>query len=619
MAYGYCGKLLEIDLTSRSFKETLLEEEDLKKYLVGSGLGAKLLYSNYDHNIPALSPENPLMFLVGLLIGLPAPSASKMTVVGKSPLTGIWGESIVGGFLGAEIKKAGYDGIIFTGKSEKPVSVFINDGEVQFLDAGNVWGKDVYESDKILQEQVGVKAQTACIGPAGERLVPLSSIMVGGHETRAAGRCGFGALMGYKNLKALVVHGTKKVPIFDREKLGASVKEFNRVLTTNAKILHDYGTLGTIQGVESEGDLPIKNWQLGSWEDGAWKTSGQYLDETCVKGHYSCAACPVRCGKNAEVRVGPHKGTVGHGPEYETAAAFGSNILNDNLDYICAVNDLCNRYGIDTIETGNAVALAIECFENGLLTLEDTDGIELKWGMAEGLLPLVKKIALKEKGIGELLGKGVRDAAREIGEPAKEFAVETKGLSYAMHDPRAYTTMVATYATGNKGGSHLESLGYFSEGGAYPAKCVGFTKKFEPLGQEGKAEYAALLQDLMNLFDALGLCKFIMLGHITHDHMKDWINAATGWDLTTEDVKKIGERLFNLKRMYNVKLGISRKDDTIPPRLMIHEKKSGAAAGSVPNYPRIMQDYYEYRGWSNEGIPTETKLEQLDLSGVVNQ
>ncbi len=615
MAYGYCGKLLEIDLTSRKYKDVPIDEKDLKKYLAGGGLGAKILYSEYDHNIEALSPKSPLMFMVGLLIGLPAPSASKMSVIGKSPMTGIWGESIVGGFLGPEIKRAGYDGIIFVGKSESPISVFINDGEVKFMDADQIWGKDVYESDEILRIETDEKARTACIGPSGEKLVPVSSIMIGGVETRAAGRSGFGALMGSKNLKALVVRGTQKIPIYDKKKLISLVQEFNKVLKVNAKILYDYGTLGTIQGVESEGDLPIKNWTMGSWEEGSEKTSGQALDDIVTK-HYACYACSIRCGKMSQVRVGPFKGTVSRGPEYETGAAFGSNILNDNLDYICAVNDLCNRYGVDTIEVGNVVALAIECFENGLLTLEDTDGIELKWGMTEGLIPLVEKICFSE-GIGKVLGKGVRGAAEEIGGIAKEFAIETKGLSYAMHDPRAYTTMVSTYATGNRGASHLESLGYFSEGGAYPAKCLGFTKETDPHGHEHKAEYTALLQDLMNLFDALGVCKFTMLGHITHETMKDWVNAATGWDLTANDMKTIGERLFNLKRMYNVKLGISRKDDTLPPRLLIHEKESGAAGGVVPHFPRILNDFYNYRGWSPEGIPKATKLEELGLSHIV--
>ena len=291
-----------------------------------------------------------------------------------------------------------------------------------------------------MRAKTNVKAETACIGPAGERLVPIASVMIlnGRSTTRAAGRCGFGCLMGYKKLKAVVVRGTKKVAIFDTKKLSESVKQFNSVLMKNSKILYDYGTLGTIQGVESEGDLPIKNWTLGSWEDGAAKISGQMLAQTYQTGHHACYACPVRCGKDAEVPIGPFKGTIGHGPEYETAAAFGSNLLNDDLASIVAVNDICNRYGVDTIEAGNAVAFAIECFENGLLTLEDTNGIELRWGMSEDLIPFVQKIVLKEKGIGELLGKGVKTASDEIGGLAKEFAFYTKGLSYPMHDQSLY-------------------------------------------------------------------------------------------------------------------------------------------------------------------------------------
>ncbi len=616
MSYGFWGKILEVDLTSKTWRDMEIKENLYKRFLGGSGLGGALLHSLFDYKKPAMSEENPLMFMPGLLLGAPAPSAAKTVIVGKSPLTNIWGESVVGGSFGPEIKRAGYDGVIVKGKAETPVVIYIEDQQVKFIDASYVWGKDVYETEKTLRGKTDEKAETACIGPAGERLVPIASIMIlnGKSTTRAAGRCGFGCLMGYKKLKAVIVRGTKKIPIYDSKKLSESVREFNPFLMKNAKVLHDYGTLGTIQAVESEGDLPIKNWTLGSWEDGAAKTCGQMLDQTTYfAGHHACYACPVRCGKDAKVPIGPFEGKTGHAPEYETAAGFGANLLNDDLVSIIAVNDICNRYGIDTIEAANAVALAIECYENGLLTAKDTDGIKLKWGMSEDLIPLVLKIALKEEGIGELLGKGVKTASEEIGGLAKEFAIQTKGLSYAMHDPRAYTTMVANYATANRGACHLEALGYFSEGGAFPAKCINFYKKTEHHGYEGKAEYAVRLQDFMCLFNALGLCKFIMLGHITHEIMRDWINAVTGWNLTTEEVRLTGERLFNLKRMYNVKLGISRKDDVLPQRLLMHDRKTGAAAGSIPHYPKIMHDYYKYRKWSNEGIPTTEKLKELEI------
>lgn len=618
MSYGYTGKIIEIDLTSKEYKLRTIPDEDYRNYLGGSGLAGKLLYSEFDQTKPALSEENPLIFMAGLLTGTRATAAAKLSVVAKSPLTGIWAESTVGGFFGAELKKAGYDGIIIKGKSKSPVALYVNNEQVEFIDARDLWGKDVYDTSEALRQQTDKKAKTACIGPAGENLVGMASIMIGGKHTRAAGRCGLGALMGFKNLKAIAVRGTQKVAVYDNEKLRSLVREFLPPLRKNGQVLHDYGTLGTIQAVELEGDLPIKNWTLGTWGEHTAKISGQMLAQTCQTGHSACFSCPLRCGKNAEVRVGPFKGTVGHGPEYETGAGFGSNILNDNLDYICAANDLCNRYGLDTIETANTIALAIESYENGLLTKEDTDGIELKWGISVELIPIIQKIAFKEGNIGKLLSQGVKKASEQIGGLAEEFAIQTKGLSFAMHDPRAFTTMVANYSTANRGACHLEALGYFSEDGAFPPECIGFYQKTDPHGYEGKAEYAVRLQDFMCLFNALGLCKFIMLGHITPEIMKNWVNAATGWDMTAEELELLGEKLFNLKRMYNVRLGISRKDDVLPQRLMMHDK-GGAAAGSIPHYSRIMHDYYRYRDWSNEGIPTMKKLEELGLQELVSE
>lgn len=618
MANGYWGKILEIDLSSKTVNIKTIEDKLYKEYLGGSGLAGKLLYDNYDYEKPALSSENPMIFMNGLFTGLPVSTAAKSTVVSKSPLTGIWGESIVGGFWGAQIRKTGFDGFIIKGKAEKPISIYIEDDKVEFFDAEELWGKDVYETEELLREKTDKKAEVACIGIAGENQVSYAGIMIGGKKTRALGRCGFGSLMGFKNLKAIAVKGTKKADIYDKEKLIASVKEFNTLLKKNAQVLTDYGTLGTIQGVESGGDLPIKNWTLGSWEEGAAKTSGQMLAQTCQTGHYACYACPIRCGKNAEVRVGKYSGSVGHGPEYETGAAFGALLLNDDLDYICAANDLCNRYGLDTIDTGNTVAMAIECYEKGLITKEDTGGLELKWGMKKEILQLIEKIAHKED-IGKILAKGLRESSIEIGGIAPEFAVQTKGLSYAMHDPRAFTTMVANYATTNRGACHLGALGYFSEGGAFPGKCVGFDKEFEPHGYENKAEYAIRLQDFMNLFDALGLCKFIMLGHISPGLMAEWTNAVTGWKLSSEEMELAGERLFNLKRMYNVRLGISRKDDVIHPRLSMHDRKTGGAAGSIPYQSRILKDYYDYREWTPEGLPTKEKLEELGILPALNK
>jgi len=617
LTYGYLGRVIEVDLDTGTYQKVPMKESDYRKYLGGSGLGGKLLYSDFDHKVDPLSGENPLIFMAGILTGTPVPTSAKCSVVTKSPLTGIWGEATVGGYWGPELKKAGYDGIIIKGKSSRPVVLYINDEDIRLIEAEDLWGKDVYQTEEELKERTHEKAEVACIGPAGENLVKIAGIMVGGRETRAAGRCGVGAVMGSKKLKAVVVRGSNQVPVYDKQKLTVLIKEFMPELKENTRGLYDYGTAGGVQAVEANGDLPIRNWTLGSWEEGAAKTCGQRIAQTVQVGHYACYACPIRCGKDVEVRVGPYKGSVGHGPEYETCAAFGSNILNEDLDYLCAANDLCNRYGLDTISTGNVIAMAIECYENGLISKEDTGGIELGWGDGEAVLELIKKIAFKED-IGRVLSEGVKKAADHIGGLAHEYAVHTKGLSYAFHDPRAFTSMAANYATGNRGACHLEALSYFAEGGAFPPELIGFTKKIDPHGYEHKGELAARMQDFMNLFNALGLCKFLIRGKTGPEIIKDWVNAATGWDMTVEELMLTGERLHNLKRMYNVRLGISRKDDVLPPRLLVHDRKTGRAGGSLPHIGRILYDYYQFRGWSTEGIPTDKKLKELGLDELVN-
>ncbi|MFW6029311.1 MAG: aldehyde ferredoxin oxidoreductase family protein [Halanaerobiales bacterium] len=611
MSYGYWGKILKIDLNNEKYEVINLEDEIYEKYLGASGIGGYLLHEEYDYDVDPLAPENPLIFMTGLLTGTSVPTAAKSSVVTKAPLTGIWTESTVGGYWGNEIKKTGYDGFIIEGKAEKSTILTIKDDQVEFFDAEEYMGKDVYETEEKITEEKG-EMEVACIGPAGENEVKIAGIMIGGRETRAAGRTGVGALMGSKNLKAIGVKGSNRVPIYDKDKLSTLTKEFMPDIQEGTKGLHDYGTAGGVQAVESNGDLPIKNWTLGSWEEGAAKTDGQKIAETVQTGHYACYACPIRCGKNVEVRVGPYKGSTGHGPEYETAAGFGSNVLNDDIDYLCAANDLCNRLGLDTISTGNAIAMAMECYENGLINKEDTGGIELNFGNGEALIEFIPKIANKED-IGAVFAKGVKEAAEEIGGMAKEFAIHTKGLSNAFHDPRAFTSMAANYATANRGACHLEALSYFAEPGAFPLDLLDFEKDYEYHGQENKAEIAVIMQDFMNVSNALGLCKFLIRGNIGPQKIKDWVNAVTGWDLDKENINLMGERLFNLKRMYNVKQGISRKDDKLPPRLLSHAKESGTAEGSLAHIGKMLNEYYNYRGWSQEGIPKEEKLEELDL------
>ena len=615
MSYGMMGKLLKIDLNDGTIRTQETREEDFRKYLGASGVAGKMLLEEYDEKVEPLAEEAPMIFMAGLLTGTMVPASAKSSVVAKSPLTGIWNEATVGGHWGTQMKNCGLDGFVLTGKASKPVYLWIHEEGVEIRSAEHLLGKDIFETSEAIKDETNSKAQVAAIGPSGEAGSFLAGIMMGGHETRAAGRGGLGAVLGSKNVKAIAVDkGKQKPQIKDPESLKAHLKEFRPVLQENAKGLHDYGTAGGVQGVEANGDLPIRNWTLGSYEEGAAKTCGQYMEERGITvSHHTCFGCPIRCGKDARVDIGPFKGSVGHGPEYETCAAFGANILNDDIEYLVAVNDMCNRYGIDTIETGNTVAMAMECFEQGVVTADDLDGIQLTWGNGPAMLEFVEKIAHLKGNAGKLFGHGVKAAADQLGGLAVEFAVHVKGMSVAYHDPRAFTSMAANYATANRGGCHLEALTYFSESGAYPPSIIGFDKPVEKHSDENKAALAIAMQDLMNSFNALGLCKFLIRGRTSPEDILHWINAVTGWDMTREELIRAGERLHNMKRVYNNKLGISRKDDQLPPRLAYHDRKTGASAGILPNMAKILTEYYDIRGWSDEGIPSEDKLKTLEL------
>lgn len=612
MAYGYWGKILEINLDDQTFREKSYPEEDYKSFFGGSGLASKILYDEYDHLAAPLSAENPMIFMAGLLTGTTVPTACKASVVTKSPLTGIWAEATVGGFWGKELKKTGYDGFVIKGCSAEKTMITIEDDQVRFCNADDLWGLDTYETEKRIRQEQGEKFEVACIGPAGENLVSIAGIAIGGEKTRMAGRCGVGAVMGFKNLKAIAVTGTRKIPIFNKEKLAALLKEHIPEIRKNAKGLTDFGSAGGVQGVEANGDLPIRNWTLGSWEEGAAKICGQAMVQEIFKGHYACSACPIRCGKEVDIRVGPHQGTVANSPQYETCAAFGSNILNDDMDYLCAANDLCNRFGLDTICAGNAVAMAMECFENGLISRDDAGGLDLRWGNGEAVLGLIEMIAYR-RDIGAVFAQGVEKAAELIGGLAKEYAIHTKGLSYALHDPRAFTSMAVIYATGNRGACHLEGLTFFVESGVMPSAALGLHHQYDRHGHLHKAELALTMQNYMETLNALGLCKFLVRGKVGPGIVGEWLNAVTGWDLDAGDFNQVGERLYNQKRLYNCRLGISRKDDVLPPRLMVHDRKTGAAAGSLPHLGKMLSDYYELRGWSPEGIPEKETIEALGL------
>ena len=606
------GKVLHVNLTDETTQTDFYDEKTMRQYIGGSGLGARILFDETDEFTDPLGPENVLIFMTGPLTGTRIPMSGRHAVVAKSPLTGIWGEADSGGHWGYMLKRAGYDGIVFRGAARKPVYLWVHEDGAEFRSAETIWGQDSFATEELIQKETDPKAVVACIGPAGEKMVKMAAIMNDGKDARAAGRCGLGAVMGSKNLKAVAVFGSAQTPVAEPEKLADMAKQVAKQIVEKTRAFHEYGTSGGLQTAEKVGDLPIQNWRTGAWEDGAAKISGQAMADSILTGKYFCQGCVIGCGRVVKQYFAPFAGADGGGPEYETLGMIGSNTLVDDLEAIAKANEICNRYGMDTISVGAAVAFAIECFEHDLITVEDTGGLELAWGDSECVLSLIRKIGEKED-IGELLSEGTRRAAEEIGGIAAEFAIHVKGLEFPAHDPRAYNSLGVGYATANRGACHLQGFSYAFERGL-KSPDMGFPEVMDRFAVERKGELAAKTQDLMSMFDSLKLCKFILNGGVDVHDLVEWLNASTGWDMTVSEFMQTGERLYNLKRMYNVRCGISRKDDTIPMRILTQPRREGGAGYNLPPLGPMLQEYYQIRGWSDEGIPRLEKLEELDLT-----
>ncbi len=611
---GFAGKILQIDLTTTVRLTQDIDETVARQYLGGAGLGAQLL-SSMDWRVDPLGIENRLVFIAGALTGTPAPLCSRYSVCAKSPLTGIWGESHASGFWGSELKAAGLDGMIIDGRAERPVYLWINDGKVEIKDARHLWGKDTYETEDEIKNELGDKnIRVACIGPAGEKLSRIAAII--NDHGRVAARCGLGAVMGSKKLKAIALRGTQELKVAHPQKLRQLTGELTRLARESSagKYLRDYGTAGGMSPFHEFGDVPIKNWQQGFWEEGCHKVSGQVMTETILTGRSACKKCPIGCGRLIELKEGPYKGLKGKGPEYETAVAFGPLCLNDDLHAVAKANDLCNRYGLDTISTGAVIAFAFECYEKGLITKKETDGIELVWGNAGAIVAMVEKIG-KREGIGDILTEGCKRAAEEIGKGADKFAFHVKGLELPMHDPRAFTSWAVSYGTSNRGACHIQAPTFWVERGlTFPA--IGLDDPGDRFSSEGKGRLTKIFQDFCEVVESAGICKFALYGDFRAPHILSLLNYATGWDLTLDEMMKIGERSFNLKRLINVKCGISRKDDILPERILTHSLSDGGTKGCLPDHKKMLKEYYEERGWDVDGIPAYEKLDELSLKRI---
>lgn len=606
--FGYAGRILRIDLTRRIIKNICLQRNLPRKFIGGRGIGTYFLFGNILRATDPLGPESQLIFMTGPFAGTIVPNSSRYSVTAKSPLTGFWASSDCGGSWGQELKYAGFDGIVVSGKSDRPTYLWIHEGSVEIRKADHVWGKDTYETDGIIREETDAKAIVASIGPAGENQVKLASIVSNGKDARAAGRAGLGAVMGSKNLKSIVVRGVNAPNIKDEKGLENAVKAVLPTILEKTKGLGRYGTADYVEVAEGVGDLPIKNWRREAWREGAAKITGSAMARSILAGRYYCGRCVIGCGRRVRV-----PGESGHsaGPEYESLAALGSLCLVDDLEVISKANELCNRYGLDTISTGSVIAFAMEAFEKNLISRKYAIDLDLTWGNGEALIRLIGLIGKKE-GIGRILGEGVRTSARRIGGNSEEFAVHVKGLELPMHDPRCFVSLALGYATANRGACHLEAFSNIVEDNVEMPE-LGYERVLDRRTIEGKGEMVAKMQNLMCVFDSLPVCKFLLFGGVHISNLVDWLNAITGWGTTVEELLRIGERIFNLERLYNFHCGVDRKDDTLPPRILANEGNDNERGINSLYLNKMLDHYYQHRGWSKKGIPTRKRLRDLGL------
>ena len=625
--YGYAGKILRTNLSKGKIVKEDTRIELLKLYLGGTGYAARILWDELEKGIDPLSPQNKLIASTGPLTGTLTPSSGSVEFCFKSPLTGIFGQARAGGRFGPKLKFAGYDFLVVEGAAEKPVYINIYNDDVEIRDASHIWGKTVHETCKILLEEVGdPDASIACIGPGGERLIRFASIMV--DYDRAAGRCGGGAVMGSKKLKAIVVNGDKSIEVARPDEFYEAARE---ALEAVSRRRTDFGRLGTVGGLASlneSGALPAKNFQTCYYEY-AENLSGEELARKYLIKRRACFSCPIGCGRYVAVLSGPYATPPHEGAEYETTDMLGVQPLLRELEPVIRAGYLCNTYGIDTISAGNAIAFAIEAFERGLISEEDTGGLKLRWGDPEACLKLLEMIIERRK-IGDLLAEGVRRAAEKIGRGAEDFACHGKGLEIPAHDTRGTSKNLAIqYAIGNpRGACHIEplwsplwdfsraELGLRELGLPWPPP----ESRFVEVGVR-RGEACRILWLFGELASILGVCRFALQGEensiMTPRRLSALVSALTGWDLDPKDLLLIADRVYTLKRCFNVREGISRRDDRLPKRMM-EPLASGPTKGQrVENLDAMLDEVYEALGWDKEtGKPKKEKLRELGLEDV---
>jgi aldehyde:ferredoxin oxidoreductase len=622
---GYVGKYLRVNLTESKVSILPLPVEWVEQYLGGNGIGTKILWDEVGLEVEPLSPENKLIISTGPICGTLMPNSSRVAVVTKSPLTGIYGDANAGGFFGPELKFAGFDLVVLEGKAPKPAYLWIKNQEVEIRDASHLWGQDTVQTEEILKKELGdQEIKLATIGPAGENLVKYAAINM--TPQRTAARSGVGAVMGSKNLKAVAVRGRGPVPIAEPDRFYQVSLKSHLAIRNNQifPVVSRYGTPGIVTLMNKMGRFPTKNFQMGAFPK-ADDIGAEALREKHFVKDIGCFCCPIACDKIYAIKEGEFAGTVVRSLEYETLNTLGAGVWNDNLNSIIKGNDLCDRLGLDTISAGRAISFAMELYEEGIISASDLDGIELSWGNYQGVLTLLEKIAYRQ-GVGNLLAEGVRRAAAKIGNGAEYYAMEVKGQEISAQDGRAQQSMGLAHITSNRGADHLKAFPTIDETG-HPAEGERrYGKKYlpeivDPLAIKHKPFLVKDGEDYGAVIDSSGNCKSggtFVLAEIYWQDMAEAISSATGIEFSIDRLKEIGERIYNLQRSYNVLHGISRKDDRLPERLLKEANPSGNAKGQVARVEEMLPLYYEMRGWDKEtGYPSKEKLIQLGLHDVL--
>jgi aldehyde:ferredoxin oxidoreductase len=617
---GYTGKVLRVNLTERSYKEEILPADMARDFIGGAGFGIKYLFDELSAGTDALGPDNKLIFAPGPFTGTSLPCASRMSVTAKSPLTGAVGMALSGGQFPTEMKFAGWDAIIIEGKAETPTYVFIKDRTVKFRDAAGIWGTLTFDCQQIIKDELGDQnIRVCCIGPAGERLVRISCIV---NERRAVGRKGLGAVMGSKNLKAIAVRGTDTVSVNSEEKYKAGRTSMLKAFKESPVLYPEFSRLGTPMVVDLTGAMGIlsaKNWSA-TGEFVPVDGIGIKAQESRKIGKEHCYGCPIGCSQMKLARTGPYAGILTEGPDFETVYAFGSNTGVGEVDPIIAADRLSDELGLDSISAGVTIGFAMELFERGLLTLKETDGIDLRFGNDDAMMKVLRKIAFRD-GIGDLLADGSLAAAKKIGKGTEKYAIQVKGLELPAYDVRGAKAHGLNYATSFTGADHCRGYA-FQEIFGIPVPW-----EVDRFALEGKGKLTKWNQDVRAATtDCPTMCAFLLdmaFAGTCLENTATLMEAVTGMTYTTEEVQLVGERINNLAKAFNVREGLGRADDTLPERLMTEPLKAGASKGQMisrTDLDLMLDEYYRERGWDvSTGIPTRAKLTELNLGYVADR